>query len=131
MRNIRILKVFKFAVGLAVVTAKHECSVAVVIVISFACGNFRRCFVVAEGDLIGTNYSLRFQIVQKKIDCIEIKVVALSGRTPSEGDRARIISATTAMVRPGVTIEFEVVSELPPSESGKFRPHYTLVGGSP
>jgi phenylacetate-CoA ligase len=69
----------------------------------------------------------RYQIIQERIDRIGIRVVPLPGRHPAPEELARLCDAIERPVGPGVTITLELADHLPPAESGKFRPYYSLV----
>jgi phenylacetate-CoA ligase len=69
----------------------------------------------------------RYQIIQEKIDCIVVRVVALAGQAPTQDDLGRLRLRMAEAVGAGIRITLELLKELPPAESGKFRPYYTLV----
>ncbi|MEN6532370.1 MAG: hypothetical protein ABFD89_01830 [Bryobacteraceae bacterium] len=77
--------------------------------------------------VLDTPWLRRYQIVQERIDRIEVKVVALPGHTPGQDDLDRIKSQLEAAVGGGVDITVCVVPELPRPEGGKYRPYRSMV----
>jgi hypothetical protein len=56
-------------------------------------------------------------------------MVPIGGAKPSEEDLSRLRAALAKPLGPQVTLVFEMVQELPPAGSGKFRPYFSKVRG--
>ncbi len=69
----------------------------------------------------------RYQMVQQSVDRIQVMIVPLPGRVPSSDDLRRLQTMLQQPLGTGVSVTFEIVSELPPAGNGKFRPYYSLV----
>ena len=72
----------------------------------------------------------KYQFVQEALDRITVRLVLLPGR---EGPDERTKRDITARVRDAmgspVTVEFSIVDDIPPTESGKHLYSITKVGG--
>jgi phenylacetate-CoA ligase len=69
----------------------------------------------------------RYQILQERLDRVRVKLVPLAGQAPSVEALAAIHQILAESLGPGVSVETEVVEEIPAEPSGKFRPYYSLV----
>ena len=67
----------------------------------------------------------RFQIVQESVSAIRVKLVPIDGHHPGPDAVAGIASLFAPM--PGITVEVEIVSDIPPGANGKYRPYLSLI----
>jgi phenylacetate-coenzyme A ligase PaaK-like adenylate-forming protein len=69
----------------------------------------------------------RYQIVQEQPDRIRVKLVPMPGQTSAADSLASIRQIYAQRLGEGISVEVEVVEEIPAGSSGKFRPYYSLV----
>ncbi len=76
-----------------------------------------------------TAWLRRYQLVQETEERIVIKAVPLPGCRPGPEDLRRLRTSLQKPLGPDVALLIEMVNELPPAGTGKFRPYYSRVGG--
>jgi len=69
----------------------------------------------------------RYQLIQEAVNRIVLKLQPLDGAEPRPEDLSRLRASLQAPLGREVTLQFELVKELPPAGSGKFRPYYSKV----
>ena len=67
----------------------------------------------------------RYQIVQDRADRVLVKIVPSTN--PGAEAVAAIARRLAAAVEGQLAVEVELVEEIPPEPSGKYRPYYSLV----
>jgi len=69
----------------------------------------------------------RFQIVQERRDQIVVKLVPLAGEAPTAEASSRLSESLAAAVGSGVSVNVELVDQIPAQSNGKFRPYFSRV----
>ena len=69
----------------------------------------------------------RYQLIQEAVNRVVLKLQPLDGAEPRPEDLSRLRASLQAPLGREVTLQFELVKELPPAGSGKFRPYYSKV----
>jgi phenylacetate-CoA ligase len=69
----------------------------------------------------------RFQVIQEKIDLLVVKLAPVSEL--SETTKKRIDSEVRSVVGPSMVINFEIVSDMPLTATGKYRVTISHVAG--
>ena len=86
-------------------------------------------YVLSEPLKVAAPWLRRFQLIQEQVDFVRIKVVPLRSSMPSPEAIAAVGRRVAAELGGNVRVETELVEEIPPVKSGKFRPYYSLVSG--
>lgn len=73
----------------------------------------------------------RYQIVQEQLDRVSVKVVPIEGQTPTRETLAVLREALVEGLGASVSVDIEVVAEIPAGANGKFRPYYSKVVTAP
>jgi phenylacetate-CoA ligase len=69
----------------------------------------------------------RYQLIQEAANHVVVKLQPLDGVAPRPEDLSRLRACLQAPLGEEVALEFQLVSELPPAGSGKFRPYFSKV----
>jgi phenylacetate-CoA ligase len=67
----------------------------------------------------------RYQIVQDRTDRVLVKIIPLT--TPSAEAVAAVARRLAAALEGQLTVEIELVEDIPPGPNGKYRPYFSLV----
>ncbi len=84
-------------------------------------------YVLTEQLLKEGPWVRRFQIVQEHRSRIVVKLVPQAGEAPTAEAASRLAGSLSAAVGRDVSVNIELVDQIPAQPNGKFRPYFSLV----